>query len=300
MQARCQVAPCAIHRCNASCRRSKGRPHARHRSPPRSAANATAAHRGCEPAAWCASRLGSLRRCGRIFRRLALSDGLFLILEAQLQLLNRQLFGPTAELMTRQACDQQPKLVVLGVQLAQHLLQRDRIVRQCVRVDLHTAVMNDAAASLPEPFCSAMQIIRPIPVDVAAPAPSIRSRRAKPQVVRRSARSGRSCRLTARRTDRARAAWSACTVRSHKPFGEALGEQLRALGDAIGRMGRRTRPIVWRISLVVRRVVHGRQTLPRRMDHLLASAVQAWINRPSPCAYRSHHMRDKPANQTPA
>ena len=27
---------------------------------------------------------------------------------------------------------------------------------------------------------------------------------------------------------------------AHKPFGEALGEQLRALGDAIGRMGRRT------------------------------------------------------------
>ena len=100
------------------------------------------------------SRLGSLRRCGRIFRRLALRDGLFLILEAQLQLLNRQLFGPTAELMTRQACDQQPKLVVLGIQLAQHLLQRDRIVRQCVRVDLHTAVMNDAAASLPELFAA--------------------------------------------------------------------------------------------------------------------------------------------------
>ena len=71
-----------------------------------------------------------------------------------MQLLNRQLFGPTAELMTRQACDQQPKFVVLGIQLAQHLLQRDRIIRQCVRVDLHTAVMNDAAASLPELFAA--------------------------------------------------------------------------------------------------------------------------------------------------
>jgi hypothetical protein len=27
---------------------------------------------------------------------------------------------------------------------------------------------------------------------------------------------------------------------SHKPFSEALGDQLRALGDAIARMGRRT------------------------------------------------------------
>ena len=83
-----------------------------------------------------------------------LGDGLFLILEAELQLLGRQLFGPTAELMTRQALDQQPKLVVLGIQLAQHLLQRDGIVRQCVRVDLHSAMMNDAAASLPELFAA--------------------------------------------------------------------------------------------------------------------------------------------------
>jgi len=27
---------------------------------------------------------------------------------------------------------------------------------------------------------------------------------------------------------------------AHKPFGEALGEQLRALGEAIARLGRRT------------------------------------------------------------
>lgn len=51
VEARCQVAPCAIPRCNASCRRNKGRPHEPHRSPPRSAANATAVRRGCEPAA---------------------------------------------------------------------------------------------------------------------------------------------------------------------------------------------------------------------------------------------------------
>ena len=69
-----------------------------------------------------------------------LSNGLFLILKAELQLLNRQLFGATTELMTRQApdqrkrramtlTDQQPQFVILGVQLAQHLLQHNGIIR---------------------------------------------------------------------------------------------------------------------------------------------------------------------------
>ena len=81
-----------------------------------------------------------------------LSNGLFLILKAELQLLNRQLFGPTTELMTRQALNQQPQFVILGVQLAQHLLQHDGIIRQCVGVDRHNAVMNDVPASVPEFF----------------------------------------------------------------------------------------------------------------------------------------------------
>jgi hypothetical protein len=29
---------------------------------------------------------------------------------------------------------------------------------------------------------------------------------------------------------------------SHKPFGDVLGDQLRALGEAISRLGRRTQP----------------------------------------------------------
>jgi len=70
-----------------------------------------------------------------------------------LQLLGRQLFRPLSKLMTRQALDQQPQLVILGRQLTQHLLQRGQIVRQCVRVDLHAAVMNDVSAPVPELFC---------------------------------------------------------------------------------------------------------------------------------------------------
>jgi hypothetical protein len=58
-----------------------------------------------------------------------LGDCLFLVLDAQLQLINRQLFGAPAELVTHQTFEQQPKLVVLGTQLAQHLLQCGRIVR---------------------------------------------------------------------------------------------------------------------------------------------------------------------------
>ena len=57
--------------------------------------------------------------------RLVLGDGLLQILEPELQLIGCQLFGAATELVTRQALDQQPQFVVLGVQLAQHRLQHD-------------------------------------------------------------------------------------------------------------------------------------------------------------------------------
>ena len=97
-----------------------------------SAANATAVT-VVAAAAWCAisSRLPT-RRCGRIFRRLALRDGLFLILEAQLQIAT-----------TVSCSDRLPIDDAWGVRstassrsrrgLAQHLLQRDRIVRRYIR-----------------------------------------------------------------------------------------------------------------------------------------------------------------------
>ena len=97
-------------------------------------------------------------RCirGRILARLVLGNRLFQILEPELQLARGQLFGAAAELMARQALDQQAELVVLGVQFAllvqhraQHLLQQGGPVRQGVGVDLHIAMMDNATAPLP-------------------------------------------------------------------------------------------------------------------------------------------------------
>ena len=71
-----------------------------------------------------------------------------------------ELLGAAAELVAQQALDQQPQLVVLGMQfrmllrrrgdhIAQHLLQDGGVVRQGVEVDLHAAMMNNAPASAP-------------------------------------------------------------------------------------------------------------------------------------------------------
>jgi hypothetical protein len=66
---------------------------------------------------------------GSILGRLMLGGRLLQIFEPELQLIGTQLFGPAAELVTREALDQQPQLVILGMQLAQHLLQDRGIVR---------------------------------------------------------------------------------------------------------------------------------------------------------------------------
>jgi hypothetical protein len=54
------------------------------------------------------SCFGSISRVGCVLGRLVLSNGLFLILKPELELFNPQLFGAPAELMARQAIDQQP------------------------------------------------------------------------------------------------------------------------------------------------------------------------------------------------
>jgi hypothetical protein len=122
--------------------------------------------------------LAVISRFGRILSRLVLSNGLFPILKAELKLLNCQLFGATTELMTRQALDHQPQFVVLGVQLAQHLLQHDGIIRQCVSVDRHNLVMNDVSASVLEFFVRQTGILsrqlRPAPCYRRPPLASVK------------------------------------------------------------------------------------------------------------------------------
>jgi hypothetical protein len=91
-------------------------------------------------------------------------------------LFNRQLFGGAAELMTRQTLDQQPQLVIHGRQRTRHLLQRGQIIWQCVQIYLHTAVMDDVFASVPELSCRCHSILRvcsiilPTPAALAPPA----------------------------------------------------------------------------------------------------------------------------------
>lgn len=55
---------------------------------------------------------------------LVLGHGLLEVLDAELQLVRRELLRATAELVARQPLDQQPKLVVLGVQFALLMQQR--------------------------------------------------------------------------------------------------------------------------------------------------------------------------------
>ena len=67
------------------------------------------------------------------------------ILQARTAADRGQLLGAAAELVAQQALDQQPQLVILGLQfrhnLLQHLLQDSRIVRQGREIDLHNAMM---------------------------------------------------------------------------------------------------------------------------------------------------------------
>jgi len=100
--------------------------------------------------------------CG-VLRGLVRGNGLFEILQCQLQLVGTQLFRATAELLAQQTLDQQVQLVDFGIallqgglllfgrgdHLAQHLLQRGGIVRQGGEVDLHASIMINAAESAP-------------------------------------------------------------------------------------------------------------------------------------------------------
>ena len=77
---------------------------------------------------------------------------------ATLTLLGGQLLGAMTELVAHQALDQQAQLVVLGVHFVQHLPQQGGVVRQGFGRNLHRAVMNDAAASVPEFVASGHEI----------------------------------------------------------------------------------------------------------------------------------------------
>jgi hypothetical protein len=77
------------------------------------------------------------RRIALLGLRLLLGDRLLEVLETKLQLIRAQLLRPLAELLMQQALDQQPQLVVLGMQLAHHLLQDRRVVRNGFSVDRH-------------------------------------------------------------------------------------------------------------------------------------------------------------------
>ena len=89
---------------------------------------------------------------------LVLGNRLLQVLKPELHLLRTQLLGATTKLVARQPLDQQAKFVVLGVQLAQHLPQQGRVVRQGVRGDLHGAMVKDAAASGPGFVCGLNKI----------------------------------------------------------------------------------------------------------------------------------------------
>ena len=70
---------------------------------------------------------------------------MLLILQDELQLIEVELFRTRAVAMAQQTLDQQPQLLVLGLQfrhnLLQHSLQDSRIVRQGREIDLHNAMM---------------------------------------------------------------------------------------------------------------------------------------------------------------
>ena len=93
----------------------------------------------------------------RILRGLVRGDGLLQILQPELQLIGAQLLGAAAELVAQQALDQQPQLVVLGVQFARAAAAPSRSIccsmrgssGRASRSICTLAMMNDAAASAP-------------------------------------------------------------------------------------------------------------------------------------------------------
>ena len=164
----------------------------------------------------CAPRL-ILPRGGRILCGLVLGDRLLEVLQSELELIPSELFRAAAKLMTQQALDQPPQLVVLGVQFTllmhhrpQHLLQDGRIVRQRVEVNLHDVIMNNAPASMPAFLCGGASFTPPTPACVELPERATHTRRARPPIVPRTARSGRSWWQNASGIALVRASSSAC------------------------------------------------------------------------------------------
>jgi hypothetical protein len=96
---------------------------------------------------------GGFRRVFCVCGCLALGGGLLLILEHELQLIEVEFLRTPPVPMAQQTLDQQPKLIILNLQLMnhlpQHLLQRVGIVGQPRKIDLHMENMFDAFASFP-------------------------------------------------------------------------------------------------------------------------------------------------------
>lgn len=78
---------------------------------------------------------------------------LFLILQAELQLVEVKLLRARTVAMTQHALEQQPQLLILGQQLRdhlpQHLLQGRGVVRERRKIDLHTGMVRRVPASPP-------------------------------------------------------------------------------------------------------------------------------------------------------
>ncbi len=96
----------------------------------------------------------SRRRLCRVFGGVAFGGTLLGILQHELQLIEVELLRTGTVAMPQQTLDQQPQLLVLGLQLRhhlpQHLLQGIRIVRQGREINLHnTMMMMHAVASQP-------------------------------------------------------------------------------------------------------------------------------------------------------
>jgi hypothetical protein len=92
----------------------------------------------------------------------------------------------------------------------QHLLQDGRIVRQRVEVNLHDVIMNNAPASMPAFLCGGASFTPPTPACVELPERATHTRRARPPIVPRTARSGRSWWQKASGIALVRASSSAC------------------------------------------------------------------------------------------
>ena len=159
---------------------------------------------------------GGARRAPRLLCRLVGGDGLLEVLEPELQLIEAQLLGAATELMAQQTLDEQPQLVVLGMQVAllqqhgpQHLLQGRGVVRQGVGIDLHDPD-GERCAPRRAKFKSRF-VSRQAPVERARRAPATRTRRGARPAAAPTARCGPSTSSMATRTGLVPAASSACT-----------------------------------------------------------------------------------------